>query len=407
MSHSQPARRLVVLLAPIIGALAAQAPAEAAAPPLKRSASAFVPGSGTCVDYVSDDFEDANWKFVHNHPKSSREQDERTRGPMGKSANNRWHEGPERGQPDQIEVIPTPPGGLPGSTQALLLRTLRSGIPGYNSRDVQQDDLIANSLERLRGGIPVSERPSVTVRVYLPPVQQWERRSGPQFGFRASCSTMTVTKTAGIFSFTRENEVEPYWPGMWIHFRAAGQRGAKADSAYIAVRGDRMGRDFHAREIEQFGWWTFGMSFSPDGMVHYYASPGVDELTAADHITSQFPYSYTARQFRTYFFDVCNRNDGHTWSTPFVIDDPKLYVVDGRRIASIVERKLAQQRAQATRLAARQEARQKAQQQREERMAARREAQQQAQAERMAAEETEPSNTAMRQPASQRPSRRR
>ena len=23
-------------------------------------------------------------------------------------------------------------------------------------------------------------------------------------------------------------------------------------------------------EIEQFGWWTLGMSFSPDGAVHYY-----------------------------------------------------------------------------------------------------------------------------------------
>jgi hypothetical protein len=29
------------------------------------------------------------------------------------------------------------------------------------------------------------------------------------------------------------------------------------------------------------------MSFTPDGMVHYFASPGVAELTMDDHITSQ------------------------------------------------------------------------------------------------------------------------
>jgi len=351
------------------------APAKAPAYMVNRpasspsSASAFVPGTGTFIDYASDDFEEADWKFVHQFPKSSREQDKMQRGPMGFSTNGRWHEGPERGQPDQIEVVPTPPGGLPGSRQALLLRTLNSGIPGYNSNDVQQDDLISNALARLRGGIPVSEQPSVVVRVYLPPAEQWERRSGPQFGFRTSASTLTTAKTAGLFSITRENEVEAYWPGMWIHFRAAGSRGAKADSAYIAVRGDRMGRDFRAKEIDQFGWWTLGMSYSADGMVHYYASPGVDDLTQADYISSQFPYSYRAQQMRTYFFDVCNLNNGRSWSTAFVVDDPKLYVQDARRVASIVNRQLAQQQAAAERQAARQAAREKYEKQRQENMA--------------------------------------
>jgi hypothetical protein len=312
---------------------------------MNRSAGAFIPGAGTCVEYASDDFEDEGWEFIHQHPKSSREQDERTRGPMGFSKNDRWHEGPERGQPDHIVRTPTPAGGIDGSDHALLMRTLRSGVPGTISNDVQQDDLIANCTSRLRGGIPVSERPSCTVRVFLPPADQWENRSGPHFGFRASASTLTVGKSAGLFGMSRENEVEPYWPGMWIHFRSAGSRGAKEDSAYTAVRSNRMGHDFPARDIaaDEFGWWTFGMSFTPDGMVHYYASPGVDELTAADYLTSQYPYGFQARQFRTYFFDVCNRNDGRTWSTPFVIDDPKLYVVDARRVNSIVEQKQAQE----------------------------------------------------------------
>jgi hypothetical protein len=125
---------------------------------------------------------------------------------------------------------------------------------------------------------------------------------------------------------------------MWIHYRARASKNAEAGTAYIAVRSDRMGRDFAAREIEEFGWWTFGMSFSADGMVHYYASPGVDELTAADYISSQYPYSFTARDFRTYFFDVCNHDNGRTWSTPFIIDDPRLYVQDARRVEQIVQR---------------------------------------------------------------------
>lgn len=333
-------------------------PKQQAKPTMQRSASAFIPGSGTEIEFVGDDFEEAGWSYDHRHPKSSREQDEQVRYPMGKSSNDRWHEGPERGQPDHIQVIPLPEPGLPGSENGLLMRTLNSYIPGRNIREVHQDDLIANCVARLSGGVPVSERPSCVTRVYLPPAEQWERRSGPHFGYRASASTLTTGKTKGLFSLSRENEVEPYWPGMWIHFRAAGTRGAEKDSAYITVRSNRMGHDIPAKEIEEFGWWTLGMSFSPDGMIHYYASPGVDDLTEADFITSQFPYGYQAKQFRTYFFDVCNRSDGKTWSTPFVIDDPKFYVVSPARINSIVSRKeqqaeqMAARRAQAAERAA-------------------------------------------------------
>ncbi len=321
-------------------------------PTMQRSGSTFVPGSGTEIEFVGDDFEGAGWSYDHKHPKSSREQDEQVRYPMGGSSNDRWHEGPERGQPDHIEVIKLPESGLAGSEHGLLLRTLNSYVPGRNIREVHQDDLIANCVARLSGGVPVSERPSCVTRVYLPPAEQWERRSGPHFGYRASASTMTTGKTKGLFSLSRESEVEPYWPGMWIHFRTAGTRGAEKDSAYIAVRSNRMGHDFPAKEINEFGWWTLGMSFSPDGMIHYYASPGVDDLTDADYLTSQFPYNFQARQFRTYFFDVCNKSDGKTWSTPFVIDDPQLFVVNPTRINSIVARKEQQAEQMAARRAA-------------------------------------------------------
>ena len=79
-------------------------PTEAARP--------VVPGTGTLIEYVGDDFEDATWDFKHNFPKSSREQDNRLRSPTGRSLNDRWIEGPERGQPDHMQVVPTPAGPL-------------------------------------------------------------------------------------------------------------------------------------------------------------------------------------------------------------------------------------------------------------------------------------------------------
>jgi hypothetical protein len=76
------------------------------------------------------------------------------------------------------------------------------------------------------------------------------------------------------------------------------------------------------------------MSFTPDGMVHYFASPGVDDLTAEDHITSQYPYGYRTEWMKTFFFNVCTKDDGKTWSTPWVIDDPKVYFVKRPQMAT-------------------------------------------------------------------------
>ncbi|MCY2994263.1 MAG: hypothetical protein NTY19_41275 [Planctomycetota bacterium] len=48
---------------------------------------------------------------------------------------------------------------------------------------------------------------------------------------------------------------------------------------------------------------------------------------ASFDITSQYPYGYRCQQFGTFFFNVCNGDDGHTWSTEWVIDDPAVYCV--------------------------------------------------------------------------------
>jgi len=307
--------------------------------------SAFVPvpGRGQKIDYLGDTFEDEDWTFFHAHPKSSREEDGMARGPLGRSANGRLQEGPERGQPDMLEVIRTPAGGLPGSRHALLVRTLHSGVPGTYSLAVQQDDLICGITTRLGTQIPVREIPSCVVRVWLPPAAEWENRSGPHFGIRVGLRTTTMEPNRGLFAVGSSPVVEPYWPGMWIHFRSETSKGVEADSALIKVRGDRRGIDFRVKDIpaEQFGWWTFGISLSADGQVHYFASPGVDDLTPADYLTSQYPYGFQAERLNSFFFNACNLNDGHSWSTPFVLDDPAVYIVDSARVENLVERREA------------------------------------------------------------------
>lgn len=308
-----------------------------------------VPGTGTLIDFVGDNLEsDENWEFIYNAPKSSREQDEQTRFPNARSTNQRWFEGPERGYPDRVQIVRTPEGGLPGSTSALEVQTLNSGIPGFRNYKVEQDDLVVNGVARI-GEIPVAEVPSIVARVYLPAPEKWEDRSGPHFGFRGTTSTTKITREMKKINRFRSRpqtvrEIEPYWPGIWVHFRSATDGRNTDDSAYLTVRGDKMGRDFKVRDIPvaEFGWWTMGMSFTSDGMVHYYAKPGVEDLTEEDHLTSQYPYSYRAEKMQNMFFNFCNQNDGKTWSTPFIIDDPKLYVLHSQRVVTIVNNKMRQ-----------------------------------------------------------------
>ena len=91
------------------------------------------------------------------------------------------------------------------------------------------------------------------------------------------------------------------------------------------------------------------MSMSPDGRVHYFAKPGVDDLTKDDFLVSQLPYGYRAERLNSFFFNICNNNNGRTWSTPFVIDDPEVFVVDAKRVDQLVKRKIEYQQRRAQR----------------------------------------------------------
>ena len=66
---------------------------------------------------------------------------------------------------------------------------------------------------------------------------------------------------------------------------------------------------------------------TPDGRIHYYAKPGIEDLTEDDYLASEQPYGYRCQGFKTFFFNVCNMDDGRTWSTPWMIDDPSVYYI--------------------------------------------------------------------------------
>ena len=301
-----------------------------------QPATAVVPGTGTRMESFGDDFEDPEWKFVHNFPKSSKEMDEQVRNPTGYSINGMWGEGLKRGQPDIIERVATPPGGLDGRMGALMMRSLYTGQPGRLSWKMQQDDLI---IKTNTGFIPVSSTPNVVVRVYMPPFEQWENATGSTFGYRASviAEAQQPPKTRGLFfrrTVSGGTEIETYYPGFFIQFNSETDRRHEQDSAMMVIRGDSRGRDFNGPMITQTGWWTFGMSFLPDGRVAYYASPGVDDLTPEDHIATHYPQGVKVLKFKTSFFNVVNRDNGRDWSTEWIIDDPQLFVLRGMHYAS-------------------------------------------------------------------------
>jgi hypothetical protein len=214
----------------------------------------FVPGAGEFLQDCSDDFEDETWSYKYNHPKSSHEQDERNRAPGGQSSNGLWHEGAKRGTPDLVKRVATPPDGIEGSTGALLFATKNTGIPGKFSNEQQQDDLLMLFDRRLGRTIPVAWQPSCTVRVCLPPFEEWENRTGPSFGMRADC-----------IGRGPDGKSEPYWPGMFFLFRSENKRNIKEDSAKLTVRAGARGNDIRSKDITEPGWWTLGMSFTADG----------------------------------------------------------------------------------------------------------------------------------------------
>jgi hypothetical protein len=303
-----------------------------------RAGQPIVPGTGEFLKDCCDDFEDPKWSYKFNLPKSSHEQDDNQRGPGGISSNGLWHEGGKRGTPDVVKRVTTPSGGIEGSTGALLMATKNSGVPGSPSNEQMQDDLLMMFNKRLGRSISMAWQPSCTVRVYVPEWDKWENRNGPSFGMRGDCMGREPDGT-----------MEAYWPGMFIlRNNHKNKEGVMVQAAKLTIRGDKLGRDVRSLDIDEPGWWTLGMSFSEDGQIHYYAHKGVADLTAEDHLMSSYPYNERCTAFNNFFFNVANWDNGRTWSTPWVIDDPKLYVIPpaGQQVAQLYKVKKQPQRQQ-------------------------------------------------------------
>ena len=184
------------------------------------------------------------------------------------------------------------------------------------------------------GAINVNRTPSAVTRVWMPPFDEWENRSGSQFGYRIDLKTTTTEvkteKVGGLFRRRNRTstvtKVEPYWPGFFVQFHSEEDARFDRDSAVIVIRGDNLGHEVKGPDIVP-GWWTLGMSVTPDGRVHYYAKQGVEDLTARDYLYSSKPYGFTAETFATMFYNVVNQDDGNTWSTRWIVDDPAVYTL--------------------------------------------------------------------------------
>ena len=274
-----------------------------------------VPGSGAIL--AGDDFEEPSWTYNPNGKKSSHNLDKEVRLPGGISSNRRWVEPALRGQPDVVQRVDTPPEGNPESAGAMLMQSLQTGVPGKPSNEVQQDDFLLNLEGRFGGQLPVAWTPNCIARVYLPAFSKWEKRAGNSFGFRVGLRATHKKEVEDVLDY------EEYWPGMFIYFRYGGGRGE--NGALLMIRSDKNGRDMKGPALKEKTWYTFGMSLTPDGAVHYFAQEGTAALRAENHLMSQYPYGYRAAKFETMFFNVVNRDDGKTWSTPWVVDDCYLH----------------------------------------------------------------------------------
>ncbi|MBX7167486.1 MAG: hypothetical protein K1X74_14245 [Pirellulales bacterium] len=306
----------------------------AAAPAARAYDYLPIPGRGTKLTRASDDFEDQKWTYVFNNPKASSELDNSSRPPMGGSTNGLWLEGPGRGHPDLIRRVTTPEGGLEGSTGALEIATLHAGVPGRVSNEAEQDDLFLNIGRSLGQSLYPSMSPSMVVRVFVPPVDEWQQRDGSHFAFRASAMGTRTKQVESRWGRSKtERKTEGYWPGLFFQLYEGHHRQDQEDHPYLLIRAGERGEDYYKLPIKQTGWWTLGMSFSPDGRVHYFAHPGTADLTSADHLASHFPYGFHCERIDELFFDIWNDSRSGQWSPKWIVDDVAVYQGSGGGVA--------------------------------------------------------------------------
>jgi hypothetical protein len=297
-------RRQFGVISLVAGSLGLASPLSAQS---SRTMPPVIPGSGIRVARTGDDFEDEKWAYYPQHPKSSWNINKDVHEPGSHSSNGRWAEGAKRGTPDVVRRVPTPPGGPEGSQGAMLFQSLYSGIPGTLTHQQQQDDLLHNT-QALSGTLPVAWSPNCICRVYVPPTKYWEQRDGATFGYRT-----------GLVAH------EEFWPGIFLHMERKPTDGKTGPLVRAWIRADNYGRDLPSVTFEPESWITMGISHTPDGAVHFFLRPDLEDLTKEDCVGSYYCYGWRAHTFQTFFFNVINMDNGRSVSTPWIVDDAYLF----------------------------------------------------------------------------------
>ena len=179
-----------------------------------RAAQPFVPGTGEFLGDCCDNFEDPNWSYRYNHPKSSHEQDEKQRGPGGRSSNGLWHEGGKRGTPDLVKRVETPLGRHPRQ---------------HRRADVRHAQLRHSRPHRQ---LAAAGRPADAVRPAAGPLDS-DLLAAELHGSRVLAAVRGMGKSHRpavrhavpiARAATRTARVEAYWPGMFLLFHSETNR---------------------------------------------------------------------------------------------------------------------------------------------------------------------------------------
>lgn len=244
------------------------------------------------VEALSDNFEDPAW-----------------------SANfgDRWRGGSFRGAPEVLERVTPPANGLPGSTGALRIRSVDNGDDPHPT---QEDFLTQDYTAALGRPLTRDDQVLTTIRVHMPAFSTWSNGVN-NFGFRMEPRSNSLI---GV-----DNPVGYYYPSIWLWDNGPENR-------FVVRLGDGFASDLNVAPITQAGWWTLGIGFDADGIGHYYASPGVDPLTAADEIwdTTMFnSFGGTDPRMDTlaYNFLSLGYPAGPSLSPDFIVDDFEVFIV--------------------------------------------------------------------------------
>ncbi len=259
-----------------------------------------------CV--LCDNFEDKGWSYDYKNRISS---------------NGLWR-GTNKGEPESLKLITTPPGGREGSAVALEIRTIDNDYNNVNDDNHNQENFITVEFnQKHKQGLTRADQPVFIVRVWLPSFDQWvdglDQRTGEfhySFGFRQ----------APRWSNTPESE---YYPSIWLAYDSR----IKPQTFFVFRIGTKVTEEVYGGTIKQPGWWTLAIAFDEKGVGHYYACSGIDNPTEKDEL-------FDTTQFRTidgsvnptmervaYSFFSLGYPTSNKMSPRFVIDDYEVWVI--------------------------------------------------------------------------------